>query len=60
MSKAVLREREEGAEDKHCDRADRTNPTTLIFLAQKKNTQKHLKNAKIPHHHILTLSLIFF
>ena len=44
-SKAASRERErerKGAEDKHCGRVDRTNPTSLIFH---QNTQKNIAQA---------------
>ena len=42
-SKAASLERErKGAEDKHCGRVDRTNPTSLIFH---QNTQKNIAQA---------------
>ena len=62
MSEAVLRERGEEAEDKHCDRADRTNPTSLIFLPQKntqKKTSQKCKNVLSSHFDTLIDCLFF-
>ena len=40
--KAASRGERKGAEDKHCGRVDRTNPTSLIFH---QNTQKNIAQA---------------